>query len=160
RPPPTKDLKHRPAQRLLIELRRGHKEGGPAVSRSTVGSIEPDQMIDAKPIVEIRVAPRSLAEPPETVGGHDVPTAERHPPVLSGGAERIGRHTNRDVESKLILTHPDICAVTADHEGEIAKNPDAVSPTAHARPLRVREPLQVSLEQHLFRELAPRSEEN
>ena len=113
-------------------------------------------MIDAVPVVEVGAAPRALAQPSEILRGDDVPAIDRHAPVLSRRAERIGRHTERGIQPKLILPRPDVRAVAVDHERQIAKKLHPVRVRTDVLPLGVGDPLQVLLEQHLARQLTAR----
>ena len=71
------------------------------------------------------------------LGGDDVPAIERHPPVLSRRAERVGRRADRRVETELVLPRPHVGAVAVDHERQVAEQRDAVrlrrAPRATAR---------------------------
>ena len=128
-----------------------------AVLRPAVGAVEADEVIDAVAVEEIGAAARALAQPAEVFQRHDVPSIERHAPVLPGRAERVGRRADRHVEAELLLARPHVGAVAVDHERQIAEQRDAVRVLARVLPLRAGEPLQVLMEQHLVGKLAARA---
>ena len=115
-------------------------------------------MIDAVAVVEMRAAAGAIADPAEVVGRDRVPAVDRHAPVLSGVAERIGRNADRGVEHEERLIGPDVGAVAVDHERQIAEQTDAVGVCGGASllPLRVRQPLQVLVKQDVVGQLEPR----
>ena len=65
----------------------------------------------------------------------DIPAIHRHAPVLARGTEGVGRHAERDVEMKLLLARPHVCAVAVNHERKIAEQLDAVRAVARNPPL-------------------------
>ena len=140
----------------------GVKNGSPAVERPGVRPVETDEMVDAVPVVEIAGSPRPVTQPAEIVGRDRVPSIGRHAPVLTGCAERIRRCAYRHVEVELVLPGPDVGAVAVHHEREIAEQCHTVCRGRGARlsPLRVGQPLQVLVIQHVRRELLARSLES
>src|SRR5205085_2374002 len=79
-------------------------------------------------VVEVRAAARALAQPTEVLRRDHVPSIQRHPPVLSRRAERVGRRADGDVEVELVLPRPDVGAVAVDHERQIAEQRDGARP--------------------------------
>ena len=64
--------------------------------------------------------------------GDDVPPVDRQAPVLPGLAERVGRHADRRVQPELVLPRPDVGAVAADHERQVAEQRHAGRPSPRA----------------------------
>ena len=108
--------------------------GVAAVVRPEVGAIEADEMIDAIAVEQIGVAARAVAQPVEVALGQHVPAVDRQAPVLPGLAERIGRHADRRVEAELVLPRPDVGAVAADHERQVAEERDVAGVASRALP--------------------------
>src|SRR5262249_32865852 len=123
---------------------------------SSVRAIETNEMVDAEAVIEIRVAPRAVAEPPETIGRDDVPPVNRHAPVLAGLAEGIRWRTDGRIEPELILLCPDVGAVAIYHERQIAKERYAVHVGSRPLPLTISDPLKVLIELQVDRQLTSR----
>ena len=88
-------------------------------------AIEADQVIDAKPVEQLGAAPRPLPEPFVAAGLVHVPAIHGQPPVLAGLRERVRGNADRRVDAELVLAGPDVGAVAAHHEGEVAEDHDA-----------------------------------
>ena len=101
----------------------GTKAASP-VALADVGAEEPDQVIDAVAVVELGAAPRARREPAESAGGDRLPAVGGKAPVLAGLGERVGRRADRRVEAEVVLPRPDVGAVAADHEREVAEHAD------------------------------------
>ena len=126
----AEDREHAFAERDLIGLVLRREESFAAVARPAEGPIEADEMIDAVAVVEVGRPPRAIAQPAEVVGGDDVPSINRHPPILAGGAEGVGRHAERDVEPELMLAGPDVGAESPSTMN--GKSPKMATPLAAA----------------------------
>src|SRR5207253_31803 len=150
----AKDREHAFAERDLRRFVGRREERAAAVLRIGVRAVEADEVIDAVSVVEVRAAARALAQPTEVLRRDHVPSIQRHPPVLSRRAERVGRRADGDVEVELVLPRPDVGAVAVDHERQIAEQGDAARPFTRLSPLRCGEPLQVLVKEHLAGELA------
>src|SRR5262245_2682320 len=147
-----------PLAELLLRALVGRcEERFAAVFRPAVGAIEADEMIDAVAVENIGAAPRPLAQPAVVLHGDDIPAIDRHAPVLTGGAERVGRHAERGVENELMLPRPHVGAVAVHHERQIAEELDAVRAPTRLPPLQGRNPLEVLEEDHFTRQLAARA---
>ena len=114
-----------------------------AVGFADEGAVEADQMIDAEAVVELGAATCPLAQPFIPGPLVHLPPVDRQSPVLPGLRERIGRHADRRVDPELVLARPDVGAVAADHEREVAEDADRGTVAPGAEPLIVGEPLQV-----------------
>ena len=153
----AEDLEQLLAERLLPPFVGPREERIAALLRTSVGAIEADEAVDAVAVEQICTPPRALAQPAIVLAPDHVPPIDRHPPVLTAGAERIRRDAERDVEMKLVLPRPHIGTVAVDHERQIAEQLDAVRAAARLAPLQRRDPLQVLKEQDLARQLTPRT---
>jgi hypothetical protein len=121
----------------------GRREVFAAVGLAYERAVEANQMIDAESVVELAAAPRPLPQPVVVPFRNPIPAIDRHPPVLTGFREGIRRRSDRRVETELVLSRPDVGAVAAHHEREIAEQSDVGAVRAGALPLLVGEPLQV-----------------
>ena len=113
---------------------------------------EPHHVIEPEAVVEVRRVPRARADPGQIVGLHGEPVVGGEPPVLPVGGVGVRRGAERHVELELRGVRPDVGALGAHDEGEIAHELDAE--LAHLRPgrlpLLVQRPLHVrDLEQAL-----------
>ena len=142
RPRVHHDPHHRFAQCRLRGLSSRHEVRGPTVERTHVGPIETDEVIDSKPVVQIRLPPRAHAQPVEIVRTRLLPVVRRQPPFLARFAERIWRRADRRVQHEFLPAAPDICAVVRHHEWKIAENFDALGPCAYGLPLLGCDPLE------------------
>ena len=121
----------------------GRREVLAALGLADEGAVEADEMIDAKAVVELAAAPRPLAQPLVVPFGVAIPAIGGQPPVLTGFREGVRRSADRRVETELVLPGPDIGAVAAHHEREVAEQSDLAAICARAPPLVVGEPLHV-----------------
>src|SRR5262249_47012638 len=87
-----------------------------------------------------------------------IPPIHRQSPVLPCVTERVRWYSHRDFRGELLLSCPDIRAMTIDDEREVAKEQDTVCLRGlpRAAPLQVSDPLHVLLEQNATAEMAPR----
>ena len=152
-PERLEDLHDLPPERLLRRRILG-REAADAGRVAHVGAVEADHVIDAIAVEELRAAPGPGAEPAEVVALDAVPAIRRQAPVLAFGAERVGRRADGQLAVELLLVLPDVGAVGADGERQIAEEPD---PRRRPRrlPLRVGEPLQVGVEADLALQASP-----
>lgn len=85
-------------------------------------------MIDAHNIDQRQRCAESFDPPVVAAFFQHIPTVERVPPQLSGGAEVIGRHTGDHrrpafiVEEEQLRMRPDIGAVVGDEDGNISQD--------------------------------------
>src|SRR5207247_9166359 len=87
----AEDLEETLAERLLRSLVGRREERLAAVLRPSVRPVEADEVIDAIAVEQIGAAPRALAQPALAFHRHDIPAIHRHAPVLTAGADRVGR---------------------------------------------------------------------
>ena len=113
-------------------------------------------MIDAVPVVERRRPPGAIAQPAEVGGADDIPAIRRQSPVLPGLGERVGRRADGSVDVELVLPRPDVGAVAAHHEREVAEHADRTCLAARLLPLLVGKPLQVGVVGNLLPKPLPR----
>ena len=138
----------------LIGLARRHKRGL-AVGATDVGTEEADEVVDAVAVVELGAAPRARRKP-LVVARRDLgPAVCRESPVLSRVRKGVWRRADRGVQPELGLAGPDVGAVAAHHEREVAEHPD-VARVPRLPPLVGGEPLQVRMKQDLGREFRAR----
>ena len=142
------------ALRDLIRLVAGVETTGRLANGARVRPKEADEMIDAVAVIQAAHALHALAQPAIVLGAHHVPAVDRQPPVLSGRAERVRRRARRPIESKQVLVGPDVGAVDADHEREVAEQSHVAQLLARGRPLLVGQPLRVLVKENLALELA------
>ena len=86
---------------------------------------------------------RAVAQPVEIALRQHVPPVDRQSPILARLAERVRRNADRCVHAEFILTGPDVRAVAAHHERQVAEQRDAGGLLPRAAPLIARQPLQV-----------------
>jgi len=111
-------------------------------------------VIDAKCIEEVCAPAGTLLQPLEALASNDVPSIERHTPVLSVAAEGVGRRAYRNVQLELVRSRPDIGAVAIDHERQVADRLHGRCLGSSRPPLSVGDPLKVVKEQDFALELA------
>src|SRR5262245_14272134 len=108
-------------------------------------------MIDAVSVVQRRASAGAGAKPRKSFVGNPRPVIGRHPPVLTGGAERVGRNADRAMEMEILLMGPDVGAVAVDHKGKVAVDRDPMRMRAASGlfPLGAGQPLQVLMKEDL-----------
>src|SRR5205085_46517 len=97
-------------------------EGGPSVALAHVGAEEADEMVDAEGVVDLRVAAGPRRQPLEAAGRDLAPAVGRQTPVLTGFGEGVRRRADRRVHPEIVLARPDVGAVAANHEREVAED--------------------------------------
>jgi hypothetical protein len=107
------------------------RHGGLGAGRNFPIRFQSPEMIDAQQVELGQLGADALLPPLEPVGPHLLPSVVRIAPQLAGGREIVGRHAGDHLRPSLVVQQetvaprPDVGAVVADEERNVAENQNA-----------------------------------